>query len=1084
MADEVGWKGGEMSAAVTPMSTASSVKFVCSFWAGAFLLLTVDVGMLLAQSPLSTIRGTVLDETRAVVPGVDISVTNVTTNVLVRSVVSNDDGNFEVPDLQPGTYRLRAELSGFQTFVADSIVLGSAQTRRIDVLLAIGEATEEVTVEAGAGVITTESGSITTGVSGEVYKDAPLVDIYPGPLSMLSTLPGVQGNGWNVSISGQTTSQISDAVDGIANDRTGAQGANMNMYEEVTVTTVNNTADQSRVASFNAISKSGSNTFHGELWFKHVNSAVNARDFFEPEKTPFLLHEWQAEASGPIFRNKTFFYGAWFSERFPKGSFQRATAPTSRMRQGDFSQLSQTLRDPLTGQPFPANVIPTQRLNPTAQRVQELYIPEANLGGADTLTNNLGFDFPYPDDKFKTDIISYRIDHQLTDNNTLSFRHHFNNVPYVLAQELPAFSWTRKRSYSRAVLSNTHVFSSALVNTFRFGWNGNYMIDGEQVDGWSPLQGQEAVAATGLEGVNPRGLSAQGFPNIDISGLSSLRTTAGGVRDDHFDFQWDNSLTWAIDRHVLKFGAQVFKYNDFDALVGDGTFGEFDFDGSFTGIGYADFLLGLPNSSTRLDPLTPREQSQYELGLFVMDTFKVTPQLTLDYGVRWDYFSAPTYKDGLQYSWDPATGNVVVPEPALSAVSPLYSPNINVVTGQVVPESDLGNIRPRLGVAYRFASDWVLRGGYGAFTERIEYFSRAEGGGPFEISETYFNRIENGQPLFAFPNPFPSTLAAAAIPSQNVNGYPLKTSHGTIHQFNVSLERQIGQLGLRGSYIGSRSTDLNYSLNINKPQPSLEPFDDSRRPFPQFVNTSVVREDGAASYNALQLEANRRAGAIVFNAHYTLASNLANFRNLENPYDVTRHWANDDYTPRHRAVVTTTFELPWGRGRTYLSDASALVDQLIGGWRLMTMSYFATGPHFSPSFSGSDPSNTNTFGGLPDRIGDGNLPRGERTVDRWFDPSAFVEPPPGRFGNSAPNALVGPGMNVHHLSLAKNFYVRQRVSATLTLAASNIFNHPHFQNPRDDISTPNPGELFEGIPDWMAEKHGSRKLQAKLRIGW
>lgn len=1076
--------GGDMSATVTPTLTAWSSKLVGSFCVGAFLLLALGAETLLAQSTLSTIRGTVTDATRAVIPGATITVTAVDTNVLARVVVSDANGNVEVADLQPGIYRLRAELSGFQTYVAEGIVLRAGEIRRIDIQLEVGGATEQVLVEAGAGVITTESGSITKRVSGETYKDAPLVDIYPGPLSMLSTLPGVQGNGWNVSISGQTTSQISDSYDGIANDRTGNQGANMNMYDEVTVTTVNNTADQSRVASFNAISKSGSNTFHGELWYKHVNSAVNAREFFDPDKTPFLMHEWQAEASGPIFRSKTFFYGAWFSERFPKGSFQRSTVPTARMRQGDFSQLPQALRDPVTGQPFPGNVIPARRLNPMSRQVQERYIPEPNLGDPNTLTNNLGFDFPYPSDKFRTDIVSYRIDHQLTDDNTITFRHHFNDVPYVLSEDLPAFSWTRKRSYSKAALSDTHIFSSALVNTFRFGWNGNYMIDGEQVDGWNPLQGQEAVAAIGLEGVNPRGLSAQGFPTMDISGISSLSTTAGGVRDDHVDFQWENTLTWAIDRHVLKFGAQAFKYNDFDALVREGTFGAFDFDGSFTGVAYADFLLGLPIESTRLDPLTPREQSQYELGLFVMDTFKVTPRLTLDYGLRWDYFSSPTYQDGLQYNWDPETGNVVVPESALSEISPLYPSSIDIVSGQVIPAADLGNVRPRLGVAYRFAEDWVLRGGYGAFTERIAYFSRVQGGGPFEISETYFNGIEDGRALFTFPNPFPNTLEDAETPSQSVTGYPLETSHGIIHQFNLSVERQIGQLGLRASYIGSRSRGLNYTVNINKPQPGLDPFDPTDRPYPQFVNARAIREDGAANYNALQLEATRRSSALTLTAHYTWATSLTNFANLQNPYDATSHWANDDYTPRHRAVVTAAFELPWGRGRRYLSDASGLVEQLIGGWTVSTISYLSTGTHFSPSFSGSDPSNTNTFGGLPDRVCDGNLPRSERTIERWFDPSCFVVPTAGRFGNSAPNVLVGPGLNVHHLSLAKRLNVGRGVGATVTIGVSNLFNHPHFGDPRNNISTPNTGELFEGIPEWVAEKHGSRKLQLKLRIGW
>jgi hypothetical protein len=231
------------------------------------------------------------------------------------------------------------------------------------------------------------------------------------------------------------------------------------------------------------------------------------------------------------------------------------------------------------------------------------------------------------------------------------------------------------------------------------------------------------------------------------------------------------------------------------------------------------------------------------------------------------------------------------------------------------------------------------------------------------------------------------------------------------------------------------------------------------------------------------MEAKRRVGWLTFNANYTWASNLHNFLNTENPYDVTTRWSRDDFTQRHRAVITTIMELPWGRGRPYLSNAPAIVDQILGGWKLQTMSFLATGTYFSPAFSGSDPSNTNTFGGLPDRIGDGNLPRGQRTVDRWFDPAAFAVPPAGRFGNSAPNVLIGPGLNVHHLALVKRFKVGERFTLTYNAGISNIFNHPHFQPPLNTINEPDAGALVAS-PDWNPEKTNSRRMQMQLRIEW
>src|SRR5690606_28129538 len=187
-------------------------------------ILMLTSSSLFAQQAVSTLRGTVTDSTQAVVPGVEVVLLDLATNTIARTVVTDGNGNYEMPDLQPGTYRLTAELPGFKTFIADNLVIESAQTRRLDIALEVGESTEEVTVEGGLAVITTEGGSITSGVAGETYKDVPLVDTYPGPLSMLSTLPGIQGDGWVISVAGQQNSQITQANDGVINDQTGSQG--------------------------------------------------------------------------------------------------------------------------------------------------------------------------------------------------------------------------------------------------------------------------------------------------------------------------------------------------------------------------------------------------------------------------------------------------------------------------------------------------------------------------------------------------------------------------------------------------------------------------------------------------------------------------------------------------------------------------------------------------------------------------------------------------------------------------------------------------------------------------------------------
>lgn len=367
---------------------------------GLLIFMGVGGGSLQAQSALSSLRGTVRDPSQAVVPGVEVNLTEATTKVRARTVLSDDNGNYEIPDLKPGVYRLTAELSGFKTYVAENIVLDSGQVRRLNITLQLGEATEQVTVEAGAPVITTETGTVSGAVTSIQYKDAPVVDTipYPGYQTLLSTLPGVVGQGWTVSISGQRGLGISLQDDGVQNDRSGNQSVNMNTYDEVKVVTVNNTADQARAASLNATTKRGTNAFHGMLSYKHSNSALGARSFLDPQKTPYKFHDFYGEAGGPIIRDRTFFYIGWTHLWVPASSFPIATVASEKMRRGDFSQVPRPVLDPLTGQQFPGNVIPVDRLNPTSLKTQELYIPRPNLGGPDQLTNNHGYLFPYPDD--------------------------------------------------------------------------------------------------------------------------------------------------------------------------------------------------------------------------------------------------------------------------------------------------------------------------------------------------------------------------------------------------------------------------------------------------------------------------------------------------------------------------------------------------------------------------------------------------------------------------------------------------------------------------------------------------------------
>lgn len=1039
---------------------------------------------LLAQTDLSTIRGVVADPGGAVVPSAAVKLTNIETNA-VREAVTGGSGDFEIPYLTPGTYRLTATAAGFKTFVAENVVITSRETRRIDIKLELGAVGTEVTVSAGAAVIDTEGSQIADGFNKESFVDSPLSQSF-FPQAYMTTLPNIQTDmgGWSLRFAGQPPAQVSEAMDGVSNDGAVNLVQNMNDFEELQVVAVNNSAEFSRVANFGMTGKSGANDFHGKAYYDLINSALNARQYFDPRKTPYKEHRGGANINGPIRKDKTFFYAAYSLVRIPSSTYFNRNVPTNLFRQGVFTQLpAGTVRDPLNNnQPFPNNTIPAGRINPLALKVQNDYIPAPNQGGPDLRSNNYGFLHRWPLDLYKWDSMTDRVDHKISENNTIFARYINRLTPYVLSGSFPNVgTWTRKRNHHSIVVSDTHVFSPRLVNTARWGWIKDYFIDGEETNGFTPVTGDTVVKNIGLQGVNPRGLVAMGFPTMNITGVSTLRVQPGGVNLDRKDFAYADSMTYSSGSHVLKFGGELKTFRDFNGGVPEGTYGNFTFNGQITGEAYADFLLGYPYTSTRIDPFINRTQHGSELGFFITDTWKVNRRLTLDYGLRWDYFGATTYDDGLQYNWDPGSGNVIVPDAARAKVSPLYPSTIRIAAGDVVPSPRKTNFRPRTGVAYRVTDTLVARGGYGQFSETLGNLHRVQGTGPFQISETY--QWTAGSPLFSFPNPFPASLSSATVPSQSISGYPLSTENGVIHQFNASLEKELRGMGLRVSYIGSRGRGLNYSLALNKPQPSLVPFAASRRPYPQFVGASFTQNDGRTNYNSVQFEVQRKMGAFVFDAHYTLASNVADYLNLENPYS-HQFWNRDQYTSRHRAVINATYTLPFGKGRRYMTAAPAVAQFVLGGWQANWISYFQSGQYFSPSFSGSDPSNTGTSGGLPDRIADGNLAPGERKRDRWFDPSAFVVPPAGRFGNSGVNILEGPGLNLHHLSIVKEFRVTEKLRVNYQAMMTDLFNTPHFTFPAANISVPAQVGRLTGLQGGGAprEMSASRQVQMRLRV--
>lgn len=1044
------------------------------------------------QTELGTIRGVVMDQSGAILPHVQVTLTNQETNT-PQTVLSNSEGAYEFSFLPVGTYRLEVANTGFEKFVAKDILIRAREIRRVDSKLTIGTVGSEVTVEAGTATIATEGGQISAGFDNKQFVDSPMSQQTFFPQTLMTTLPLVQSQNGNVNLrfAGQGPTQIAENMDGMPNDGANNLVQNMDDFEDLQVVPAQNSAEFSRIGEFSMASRRGSNRWHGRVTYDLANSWFNATPYFNTTKPPFKEHRGTASVSGPIVRDKLFFYAAYNLDLIPASTYYQRNVPITPFRSGNFSSISTPLKNPfgVTGATFAGNQL--TGINPVSQKVQDLYIPTPTTTGSN---NNYQFLHPFPTDLMKWNGVTGRVDYNLTKNDQVFARFINRITPYILAGSFKQLgTWTRTRNSSSLVGNETHIFSPKVVSSLEFGWSRDYIIDGQTTHGITPTLAPAAISAIGLQGVNPQNFNVMGFPTMSINGFQTLTQNVGGVNGNRNDFFGSSITTISSGKHVIRTGAQLRYFHDNPQLIPADTFGSFVFNGTFTGNAYADFLLGLPYSSTRSNPITNRTSTAYELGIFATDTIKITPKLTADIGLRWELFPSGRYDDGLQYNWDPVTGNVIVTPEGLTKKKAFYPPGINVVAGNPFPNANLTNLRPRVGAAYRISDKFVVRGGIGVYTEALGNLYRLQGGGPFAVSETYINSIVGqtattpGTPQFSFPNPFAASNTNAVPPSQSVVGYPTDTKQGTITQFSLTVEKELPyRIGSRVSYVGSRSAGMNYNLEINKPAPSTTPFTAASRPYRQFVSAQQVMNDGQASYDALQFELIRRTKGVVVEAHYTLSNSMYDFGNLQNPYNHYL-WNRDAYNARNRFVLSTSYDLPFGRGRAHFSNAPRWADAVIGGWQTTFVEYLQSGQYFSPSFSGSDPSGTNTSGGLPDRIGNGNLPRGQRSATRYFDATAFAVPKLGTFGNSGINILEGPGLHLSHLSVLKRWRLVDGISAVFQANASNLLNSPHWDFPRTDIFVPTTvGRVYQLKDSGSAlggrELSGPRQLAFRLRI--
>jgi Carboxypeptidase regulatory-like domain/TonB dependent receptor len=1093
---------------------------------------------LAAQSTFGSIIGVVLDASNAAVPGAKVEITNTDENIS-RTVETNAQGGYQALNLKPGKYKISARKEGFGSFQLSDVVLDSRQERRADITLSVAALTQAVEVTATAAVINTENGTISdTKGSAEVTQ---LPVNYRGattsPLGALVAVPGVeQDSNGGLTINGGFPAMIDFTLDGISTANVRNNGANQNMYPssellaEFRVSSVNNNAEFAQVGDITVTTKSGSNDIHGSLFEYFQNAALDATTYGSDVKQAKVWNTFGGSVGGPVIipgyngKNKTFFFGDYETNRHPGSTLEQFSVPTAAMRAGNLAGLpGGDAVDPTTGLPFPNNQIPAGRISSVSSKLLAQVYPLPNFDSGSTFSNYRTL----VRTPITTDGYDIRMDHYITSNQQVFGRWSWKSLDSLQSEGLLP-SRTVNETDQNMILSYNYAIRPSVVNEMRFGfsrWLLNQIF---------PLNGVASVQGLGLTGLDlTKHPEAGAYPSFNFSDGTGFTSVGQGKVGNTFSrtYQFTDNLSWTKGRHSLKFGAdfRALQYQDVLNFGGSDDFGSFGFnEGSpYSGNAYADFLLGIPSTGYFATTGPNLDQRAHHYGVYAQDEFRVNDRLTINLGMRWEFDPPFDETHGNITNFDLKTGNVIVPDQTLPAAasfqylinSPCPGVNRSLPCSNIVSASSVGlpkglhqyywkNFDPRISVAWRpFGNKTVFRAGFGIFTmTSLGQLAWTDTGIHTTDARFYVNSGGNGvAPGFQFPQAVPGNggLTPDLIGGEQF-GAGVSTSFRDPQsaQWNVTIERELpSSYSIRASYIGMNSYRLTNMIDENQVRPSTTGFNPALMPYGNWSTVAIRENVGFANYQSLNLEVDHRmAKGLYLQASYVWAKNLTNAGAdvpsslssevgsgavIADRFDLAANRGNDYATRRHRGLITAMYQLPFGKGRTYLAHSGKLVDGILGGWQISTVTMLETGPWLTPSISPSeDQSGTNILGRnallRPDRIGNGNI--SNPTPDDWFDINAFAPTPAGagRIGNAGVGILEGPGTVTVAGGLSKSFAIAERVRMRFEATFTNLLNHPNFAPPATNVSSP---ETFGKISSVQTgENAGNRTGQLALRI--
>jgi hypothetical protein len=1043
------------------------VKSICLFI--LCLPLMSGHGSANAQTHRGSIRGTLTDSTRTPLASAPIKLVRTDTNES-RVAKSGDQGEFAVSALPPGPYRIEVEQTGYKKY-SRLVTLQVNQVLRLEITLEVGSINEELFVTAPETTLRKDSQSIGTVIENRQITGLPLDGRNFLELSLLvpGAVPAAPGSASSVrgdvafNVNGAREDSNSFLLDGVYNfdPKLNSVGVNppVDAIREFELLTSSYDASFGRNAGgqVNVVLKSGSNSFHGAGYEFFRNASLDARNFFAPADQPtpkYQRNQFGFTLGGPIVRNRTFFFADYEGSRVREGITRVTNVPTLAERGGDFSQsLFVAPINPFTQQPFDGNKIPDFLINPIGKAIAALYpAPNRNVPFSNFASS--------PTSKDRNDHFDVRLNHSFASSSDLAVRYSFSDrdlfEPFTGATfpTVPGFGDNVPRKGQNFLISETHIFSPALVNEARFAFS---RISAAVLQENSGTSVNNQVGLPELS-TNPRDF---GLSFITISGFSPLGDEFNNPQQSETNvFQVLDGASYANGKHLIKFGFdfRAIQQNAFRDVQSRGflTFSNF----AFTGNALADLLLGLPTVTGGAHLDNPQHLRTESYGFYVNDSFRVRPNLTLSAGLRYEFNSPPVDEFDRANLFDPTTRSLV-------AVGTNGVPRSGY-------DADKNNWAPRAGLAWTLGrkGDTVLRAGYGVYFDQS---SLAPSEGLYFNSPFFdFNLFFSIRGLFTltlsdpFPSNFPFPLPKSAF------GFQRDTRTPYLQHWNVSLQQELGKSRVvELAYVGSKGTKLITARDINQPRPT--PVTPNPRPLPQFEDITFEESSANSNYNSLQVRFHQRLdfGLSVLSS-YTWSKSIDNassfFSSAGDPnfpqdsFNTRGERGRSNFDVRHRLSLSYGYDLPFGKGRAFLAG-DGLLPAILTGWQTFGIVTLQSGRPFTVALQ-MDIDNSNTgrstlgFGAndRPNAVGNAEL--SDPTPDRWFNTSAFAFPAFGSFGDSGRNILDGPGFVNFNTSLMKTTKLREGLDLQFRAEAFNLFNHPNFNLPDNFLGSPTFGRIL------------------------